>query len=42
MFYISTLKNLYNAIKNDESINENDKKELLKHITTVINIIAMY
>jgi 3-hydroxy-3-methylglutaryl CoA synthase len=42
MFYISTLKKLYDAIKNDESINENDKKELLKHITTVINIIAMY
>ena len=42
MFYISTLKKLYDAIKTDDSINENDKKELLKHITTVINILAMY
>ena len=41
MFYMSELKKLYDAIKTDDSIYDNDKRELLKHITTVINILAM-
>lgn len=41
MFYMETLKKLSNAIKNDDSIGEHDKKELLAHLTTVINILAM-
>ena len=41
MFYMETLKRLYETIKNDDSISEHDKKELLAHLTTVINILAM-
>ena len=41
MFYVSTLKKIYDAIKTDDDIFEHDKKELLKHITTVINILGM-
>lgn len=41
MFYVSTLKKIYDAIKADDDIFEHDKKELLKHITNIINILAM-
>lgn len=41
MFYVSTLKKIYDAIKDDENIYNHDKEELLKHITSIINILAM-
>lgn len=41
MFYVATLKKLYDAVKTDDGISNNDKQEILKHITTLINLLAL-
>lgn len=41
MFYVATLKKIYDSVKADESISANDKKEILKHLTTLINLLAL-
>ncbi len=42
MFYLETLKRLYQSIKENNDIGERDKRDALEHINKLINILALY
>ena len=42
MFYLETLKRLYQSIKENSDIGESDKRDALEHINKLINILALY
>jgi hypothetical protein len=42
MFYISTLKKLYESIKADNSIEADDKQKITELINKLVNILALY
>lgn len=42
MFYITTLKKLYEAVKADSSIEECDKLKIVELVNQLINILVQY
>jgi hypothetical protein len=42
MFYISTLRKLYESIKADGSIEEVDKQKIVELVNKLINILVQY
>ena len=42
MFYITTLKNLYASVKEDNSIEESDKQKIKELVNQLVNILVQY
>jgi hypothetical protein len=42
MFYLETIKKLYESIKNDPEISPEDKAKVKEHIKELSNILALY
>ena len=42
MFYITTLKKIYESVKADINIEESDKKKIAELINQLINILVQY
>lgn len=42
MFYIAELKKLYEAVKADGGIEENDKQKITELLNQLVNILAQY
>ena len=42
MFYVSEIKRLYEAVKADNSIEENDKQKIVELVNQLINILVQY
>ena len=42
MFYMSEIKKLYEAVKADSIIEENDKQKIVELVNQLINILVQY
>ena len=42
MFYVSEIKKLYEAVKADSSIEENDKQKIVELVNRLVSILAQY
>ena len=42
MFYLTTLKKIYEFVKADKNIEESDKKKIVELINQLINILVQY
>lgn len=42
MFYVSEIKKLYEAVKADNSIEEDDKEKIKELVSQLVNILVQY
>ena len=42
MFYVTEIKRLYEAVKADSNIEEDDKQKIVELVNQLVGILAMY